>query len=95
LVPLIEFLLLLLLLLRTALLHGRRGPDERMRRCRGWMVGRLRVLAFLRLQILGLRSSLLLEDSGLSIRHLPDLVVTDVVTAVGLSKWPEAVLIRR
>ena len=66
-----------------------------MRRCRGWMVGRLRVLAFLRLQILGLRSSLLLEDSGLSIRHLPDLVVTDVVTAVGLSKWPEAVLIRR
>src|ERR1035437_3995670 len=101
LVPLIELLLLLPLLLRTALLHWRRGPDQWMRflRCRpyllrlGWAevaVGRLGIAILLRLHgpVLGLRSSLLLVGPRLRLRCLPDLIVA----AVGLSEGPEAVL---
>ncbi len=109
--PLIEFLLLLLLLLRATLLYRRHRANQRMRRLRSrphllllrWPEVAIRrlgstiflrlwipVLRLLRAAILGLRSSLLLVDPRLRLRHLPDLIVA----AVGRAKRFEAVLRR-
>jgi hypothetical protein len=81
LVPLIELLLLLLFLLRAALLHRRRGANQRMRflRTRSDVralglpeiaFGRLGVAIFLRLHIPVLR---LLHVPASGLRHVPVL----------------------
>ena len=85
--PLIEFLLPLLLLLRAALLDRRSGPDQRMRPFCSRPVGRLRIGTVRPLPVLRLRSSLLLVSPGLRLRELSYLMIT----TAGLNERPEAI----
>jgi len=91
-VPLVELLLLLLFLLRTALLHRGCRPHQRMRllRTRSALLRlrwtelavhglRVAILGHLRVPVFGLRSSLLLVDPWLRLRHLADLVIPCVL----------------
>jgi hypothetical protein len=105
LLPLVELLGLLLLLLLVALLYRRRGAHQGMRllhRRPGRLLllrGPVGLLIAVRLRhaiqrglhvaVLRLRSSLLLIDSRLRLRHLPNLIV---IVAVSRRKRPESVL---